>query len=116
MSSYPQTVNCGTCREPARLVILHAPQCVVDNVDRAGFDVGAGAYFSNKSEKRAWMKTAGLDGGPVEEICSEDVSKAKERLTEKREILMEKQPESRAQVKASIEHEKQIQRGKAVAV
>lgn len=111
MSSYPQTVDCGDCGATARLVILSAPSFTVDRISEQGFDHAAGQHFKNRADKKAWMKTAGLDGGPIEEVDTSTSRKSAEQLQNKREERMSADPSSVHRIKRVIDYERKVQRG-----
>lgn len=60
---YPESVPCPKCAGPSHRVIRFSRelQLDVDWQSRVGWDVGAGRYFSNRGERREWMKQNGKE-------------------------------------------------------
>lgn len=111
IASLEREVPCADCGATASLVILSAPSFSVDRLSEAGFDHAAGRVWRNKQEKRDWMKTAGIDGGPVEELDTSTSRKSAEQLQAKREERMSKDPAIVPRIKRAQEYERKVQRG-----
>lgn len=88
MSKYPREVKCeeccgcNVCAKPAHIVILHAPMIAVEYLERQGYDIGSGQYFSAKHQQKEWMRQAG-----VEQMGPEDSS----RISSARKDFLESQ-------------------------